>query len=489
MSDLRDRARFKEQLEEISSAFRASLMSASPAYVGADFAEPLEHVTRRHVIDIFLTALGWTLNQHGHDILEEAQVKGEATLFLDYLGVNPRSRAPLLIVEAKAWAKPFASPSAASIERYRPTTKKDSDASLIARAVDHVKNGGAESSSPVSVEWARWIAKLHDYVRTVRQNSGYCVQRVAITSGQWIVIFCDPIAAFLQEGGVSETSILCFRDDKLIAQSDEIHDWLARGSLIRHPPEPLRPAQLTAYIDASNVVNAFRALWIVRRVDGAHFDVHPQLTVYVALVIQRRDGVLITAVDDGQRLIVPHENIELGRHIEDVAGSAEKLLQSVNRELDTSIVPSGIEVFPGFGRLLEQSVTPNVRPTPPQTQIDLLKPWQPRPNEFLLVTGVHPHFLHMRPTIENCRFHDWSACHSVGDHQGAGPIAVRSVNPRSFFRSTEDHHCAHRQVHDRRQTRCQIDAFEEFLCCRACTLQTFCWSPADIARLPCGSQA
>jgi hypothetical protein len=53
MSDLRDRARFKEQLEEISSAFRASLMSASPAYVGADFAEPLEHVTRRHVIDIF----------------------------------------------------------------------------------------------------------------------------------------------------------------------------------------------------------------------------------------------------------------------------------------------------------------------------------------------------------------------------------------------------------------------------------------------------
>jgi hypothetical protein len=160
MSDLRDRARFKEQLEEISSAFRASLMSASPAYVSADFAEPLEHATRRHVIDIFLTALGWTLNQYGHDILEEAQVKGEATLFLDYLGVNPCSRAPLVIVEAKAWAKPFASASAASIERYGPTSKKDSDASLIARAVDHVKNGGAESSSPVSVEWARWIAKL-----------------------------------------------------------------------------------------------------------------------------------------------------------------------------------------------------------------------------------------------------------------------------------------------------------------------------------------
>jgi hypothetical protein len=48
VSDLRDRARFKEKLGEIASTFRASLMSASPAYLGADFTEPLEHATRRH---------------------------------------------------------------------------------------------------------------------------------------------------------------------------------------------------------------------------------------------------------------------------------------------------------------------------------------------------------------------------------------------------------------------------------------------------------
>jgi hypothetical protein len=69
VSDLRDRARFKEKLGEIASTFRASLMSASPAYLGADFTEPLEHATRRHVIDFILTALGWSLNQHGRDIL------------------------------------------------------------------------------------------------------------------------------------------------------------------------------------------------------------------------------------------------------------------------------------------------------------------------------------------------------------------------------------------------------------------------------------
>jgi hypothetical protein len=40
--------------------------------------------------------LGGTLDQYGRDTLEEIQAKGETTLFLDYLGVDPRSRAPLL---------------------------------------------------------------------------------------------------------------------------------------------------------------------------------------------------------------------------------------------------------------------------------------------------------------------------------------------------------------------------------------------------------
>jgi hypothetical protein len=210
VSDLRVRARFKERLEEIASAFRASLMPTFPAYTGADFTEPLEHATRRHVIDFILTALGWSLDQHGCDMLEEAQAKGETTLFLDYLGVNPHSRAPLLIVEAKAWAKPFVSPSVATIDRSGANNAMDRHASLIARAVDHVNNGGAESSSPVNLEWTRWIAKIRDYVRTVHQNSGYCAQRVIITSGQWLVIFCNPIAAFLQEGGVTEKAFSAF---------------------------------------------------------------------------------------------------------------------------------------------------------------------------------------------------------------------------------------------------------------------------------------
>jgi hypothetical protein len=47
------------------------------------------------------------------EMVEEARAQGDTTLFLflDYLGVNPDFRVPLLIVEGKAWGKPFVTAS------------------------------------------------------------------------------------------------------------------------------------------------------------------------------------------------------------------------------------------------------------------------------------------------------------------------------------------------------------------------------------------
>jgi hypothetical protein len=260
----------------------------------------------------------------------------------------------------------------------------------------------------------------------------------------------DGRAVITGEASAANTLILCFYRKDLIERSDEIHESLAWKALIRDPLEQLRPAQLRSYISASDVTNIFRALWVVHRVHGAHFDVHPQLTLYPALIIRRQDGLLLTVVDERQRFTVPHEASELPRHIGDVAESADALLQAVNAELERAVVPTGIEEFPGFQVSLEQSVIPDVRPTPPPTMTKLLKAWQSGANEFLLATGSHPHFLHLQSTLANCQFHDWTACHAIGQHQGNHAIGVRSVKPRSFFRSSEEHHCAHRQVHERR---------------------------------------
>jgi hypothetical protein len=68
-------------------------------------------------------------------------------------------------------------------------------------------------------------------------------------------------------------------------------------------------------------------------------------------------------------------------------------------------------------------------------------------------------------------------------------VVARSVTPKSFFTTGEAHHCAHRTVHDRRIERCQINVFEDYLCCRACVFQTYCWRGQELSQLPCGATA
>jgi hypothetical protein len=107
VNELRDKARFKSTLSEIFKAFRArTAPSGPPAFIGAAYRDPLEHTTRRYVIDDILSALGWNLGRMTREMVEEARARGDTTLFLDYLGVNPALLVPLSIVEAKAWGKP-----------------------------------------------------------------------------------------------------------------------------------------------------------------------------------------------------------------------------------------------------------------------------------------------------------------------------------------------------------------------------------------------
>jgi hypothetical protein len=106
---LKEKEQFRESVEKLIAQFRTPMREQS--FVGALPGPTLEHVTRRHFIDPFLRALGWDLTQLNEEIIEEARTRGETTLRLDYLGVNPQTRIPVLIVEAKAWAAPFVAPS------------------------------------------------------------------------------------------------------------------------------------------------------------------------------------------------------------------------------------------------------------------------------------------------------------------------------------------------------------------------------------------
>ena len=93
-----------------------------------------------------------------------SSTRGETTLRLDYLGLNSQTRIPILIVEAKPWEAPFVAPSAKGGSAEGPEASQP--ISLICAAIEHCKSGGKPEDSPVTQEWASYLAK---FTNTSRQ--------------------------------------------------------------------------------------------------------------------------------------------------------------------------------------------------------------------------------------------------------------------------------------------------------------------------------
>ncbi|RTL65960.1 MAG: hypothetical protein EKK41_19630 [Hyphomicrobiales bacterium] len=487
MNEAREKTKFKDALEKLIKGFVEAMRPSAPVpYLGASHGDPLEHTTRAEFIDNVLIALGWMLKKPGGEMIEEARIKDETTLFLDYLGVNPDRRAPQLIVEAKAWSKPMVAASEAAAATEGQSTKF-TRIPLIAAAIEHCKAGGAIEASPVTAEWARWIAKLRDYVVGTHAKSGHAVSRAVLTSGQWMVVFTDPANAFINPGDVNTAGIQIFLLENYVEQSAEIFDLLAYHNLVDRPPDYIVVSRARAFLAAGSIKSVHRALWLRRQEGGAHFRIHPQLYLYAAAVVQRVDGVVVTILDDQSENAVPHDMNEFAGHCAAVQAASDALLDAIKSELGELPEVSGVEAFPGFVLPPTKGAILGVVPPRPVPKRALLKSYRLRADEFLLVTGVAAHFLLQEPTVAPCAGHDWGMCDVLRSSKGAGPILARSVKPMSFFRSGEDHHCAHRVVHDRREERCLVMPFEEFLCCRACVLQRVCWAEAELGGLPCGT--
>lgn len=473
------RADFKKAIEElVTESKRNEAPDAPVGFTGEIIDATLEHNVRKVFLNRLLIALGWKLET---TVAEEARVKGDTTLFLDYLGVHLDTRIPLLIFEAKAWEKPFISASTAAGRR-RPADE------LIARALNYIK-GGKQGPSPVIGEWIEWLSKLQDYVRDLRDQSNHVVSRIAISSGQWLVIFTEPSAAFLELADVEPANILVFQADSFVSESDHIFGQISYGQLVADIPSPVRPTQLTGFISANAVRRVFRALWISWESSGSEgmLDTFPQILVYPAAVLERVDGVLLH-VADGRfgRSFVPADVAELKGHLDAVERSSNRLLDAVFNELQKRFGVSDLTAFPGFPSTPLRGSRFALVPELEQPLVQFIRSWPDSAGEFLLVTGASAHFLLERPTVTSCSGHNWAACVRSGLQVGNAPILLPSVNPKSFYISNASHHCAHRAIHDRRSGKCYVAAFESFLCCKACIFQRTCWPEETAAALPCG---
>jgi hypothetical protein len=474
-------AKFKEAIEKlVREAERNEAPTAPLGFVGEIVDPTLEHNVRKAFLNRLLNALGWRLEKA---VAEEARVKGDTTLFLDYLGVHLDTRSPLLIFEAKAWEEPFISASTAP-------GRKTSPEELIARTLNYIK-AGKVGNSPVTAEWTGWLSKLQKYVRDLKAQSSHLVSRVAISSGQWLVIFTEPGPAFLEPADVNPGSILVFRTDNFVRESDQIFGQISYGQLVAHVPSPLRPTQLSGFIAANAVRRMFRALWIRWESSGSEgmLDTFPQILVYPAAVLERADGVLLHVADARfGRSAVPPEVTELKQHLEEVERNSNYLLDAIFDELQKKFDLSDLAAFPGFPSTPLRGSQLVLVPPPDQPRVQFIRAWPERSGEFLLVTGASPHFLLEQPTVAPCVGHDWVACKETGLHVGSTPILTPSVEPISFYISGASHHCAHRSIHDRRVGTCYVAAFGSFLCCKACIFQQTCWGAAPTPALPCGEE-
>lgn len=440
----------------------------------------LEHGTRRLFFDRFLALLGWGLGAAG-DVAEEVRIKAETTTFIDYVGVNDATRAPVLILEAKAWDKAFIS---AARGKPNATGKQ-----LIISGIEHVNLGPNAGSSPVILAWLQHLEQVAGYVKDARARYKHDVPCAVLASGQWIVVFTNPVRTFC-DGIVDEDDIQVFLGQDFSEKAERIFELLSRERLAAIAPEHIRPTQVSQYLSLDQVTASFRAVLVTYSSRGSSiFHRMPEVLVYPALLLQRSDGLLFTVVDDDEPARLDMDTVQDGQgepllvtHVGVMDTRAAALLETCEAELGGVLALSPVDDFPGFnGKVIEAA------PGAAALQKTYVRPLRKSADEWFIVTGQNAHFLLDRPSLA-CRFHSWSASREVRKEFGTSAVGLPSIaDPRAFFTDGAHHHCSHRTIIDRRERTCFIAPLDRRLCCRACGFQTICWTDAERAAQPCGT--
>ncbi|MCC8402663.1 hypothetical protein LJ655_12300 [Paraburkholderia sp. MMS20-SJTN17] len=472
---------FATLLDEVERELGAA---APDPYAGAGQGRPLEAQTRVRFFNRFVSLLGWDLGLGG-DMAQEARIRAETTTYMDYVGVTRLTRAPVVLLEVKAWDKPF-------IGRARGRSGAENAVELLVEGIRFFLGGGAKNDSPVTHEWYEYIEQVTGYVKGLKEQHGHDLARAVLASGQWLVIFTAPVKTFVN-GNVSGADIIVLNRADFIANAPRIFSELSRQVLVQDVPFPLRPPQLPDYLSSDRLRAAYRGLLVHYQAKGAKiFARKPQVFVYPAVVLERTDGALLTVVKEslefelvvsrGQNADGNHDSgrDNIDEHVVSVHAASEELLAECSRELGFVIVVSAIAEFGGFPQALELNAAP-------QPRIQFVMRATPSGDEWIIVTGEASHILRQGPAVDPCRFHTWSECLRTGEALMQSAINFPRVQePRSFFVDGQKHHCAHRTLDERRTSTCYVRSIDQRVCCQACVFSTQCWSGGRERNLPCG---
>lgn len=334
------------------------------------------------------------------------------------------------------------------------------------------------------------IRQVIGYARTAHDRSGHWPRRVAITNGDWLIVFLDPAGAFAEDRAKRGADILVLPDVRLVdVVAPHIFRSLAYQGLLDER-DPFSPAELAFYFSAADVERALHGLRVKAGTKRGSRKVEPTIYVQPLLFLRTRGGGWIRVIEQGDHdeAELPHDARLLGEHLRKVDECGRRLLASVNQHFRAALQPTTVEDHYVDRRYFES-----------------LKGFTRLGNdEYEIVTGQSTHYLLDRPRVSACPFHTWSKSEQIGQAATLSAIMARSVEQRSFFHSGEDHHCSHRvtltvkgeplrdAIADRCGTRsgedsqafCEIYSLDKFLCCQACVLHDVC-KQALVFCLPC----
>lgn len=453
--------------------------------VGVD--DLLEHRTRRYVIDPMLRALGWDVGDPGQ-ITEEARSwdeKDEA-LYFDYLGLN-RQRAPVLMLEAKG-----VDADGPRRPRQEPPNRHEM-AALISEALRTLKQG--ERHNAVVKQWADWLNTLRTYVRSLDVAKQATLKRVVITSGQWLIVFTNPVATLVTDTTPDAADIRCFVSfEDLEEQHGELYRLLARPRLVNTLPLTFNLPEALTVLDPWAVDLMFRGVLVTTQLSGAERSRYPTRTVYPAVVLIS-GGHSFAVVDyEGEPLEEPRKAERLPDFLAALQTRGDAFQTRVLGRLGrTELTPASLTRYPISIR--EAAESDCLDPLPPSTAalVEANTPEGPqlvrvagdRPSDasYLVITGEEWFHKLLQPFGPDCVFHSFIEARK----QGVGGVQLSmGGRPDSFTAATEPQHCEHVDIHGLRRNICQVLPIETHLCCRACVFFGVCWPTAEVqARLPC----
>jgi hypothetical protein len=473
---------YKPRIDRVRAAYTNNPTEQVPPTID----ESLEVHAREYLINTLLYALNWRLNYSPEEGLPNLVPEAPLTSAergtrrrLDYLGLESNTYKPLLIIEAKR-------PGSSLPQRIEPVPEDDGWPFVVRDGL---------CGTDLSGEWNEWLGTLRDYVRSVKEQTGCVPQRVAITNGNWLILFADPVDAFLSNSTPASEKILIWRDRKDIeSRYTELFQWLEHYSVLKETP-PLTVGELPFHVAPGVVNRVMHGVRLLYVEEPGFYEPAPVIKVLPVLFLRSRYGAWLRVEASRREYRLSHKYDELTDHLNMVRESAENLLREVNRSLNMTLTTSPLldhyddnESFADLCGVIE---------------VDAIS--RDRSTEYLIVTGTNTHYLLPEPSISECPYHDWGESQKENVESNPSPVVMRRVqNPRSFFKSGELHHCAHREVTNAKaspitrtnrdrcgprsgrdgQAFCEIACFEECLCCRVCAFEDVC-TRAQAFHLPC----